>query len=205
MKPMYLVGVVVVVATLAYFFWPFSKHTSITNYPSSGTDIIAYGDSLVAGYGSTDNQGFVSILSQSIGQPIINLGKDGDTTAEALARLPEFDKYHPKVVILLVGGNDYMQRKNMDTAFQNIASIIDDLQKRGAVVVLVGARLNVVVGNFDKQYQALVSKYHVAYVPDVYDGVLGNPKYMFDGVHPNDAGYAIFAERILPTLNSVLK
>ena len=180
------------------------KPADLTNYSSKGTDIIAFGDSLVAGYGADQAHDFVSDLSASINQPIINLGNDGDTTAEALARVNQLDKYNPKVVILLVGGNDYLQKKDMAKAFLNLGQIIASLQKRGAVVVLVGVRVNYYIGNFDSQYEQLVTQHKVAYVPDAMDGVFGNKKYMYDSVHPNNAGYQILASRILPVLKSVI-
>jgi acyl-CoA thioesterase-1 len=199
---------ILLVGYAAYSFWPHTmavKTSDITNYPSKGTDIVAFGDSLVAGYGADDGRDFVSLLSNSINQPIINLGHDGDTTAEALARIHQLDKYKPKVVILLVGGNDYLQKKDMTQAFVNLGQIIEDLQKRGAVVVLVGVRVNYYIGNFDSQYEQLVKQYKVAYVPDAMDGILGNQKYMYDSVHPNNAGYQILADRILPVLKQVLQ
>jgi acyl-CoA thioesterase I len=190
-----------------YLFWPQTpiNIAVLTNYPPQGTDIIAFGDSLVYGYGADDGKDFVSLLSNDINQPIVNLGKDGDTTDGALNRLDDLDRYDPKVVILLVGGNDYLQNKDMTVAFQNLGSIIDAIQKRGAVVVLVGVRANYFVGNFDKQYQALVSQYKVAYVPNAVDGILGNPKLMFDNIHPNNDGYQLLADRIEPVLKEVLR
>jgi len=199
----YILAWVCIVGLLLYYFWPHSVGT-VTNFPSSGTDIVALGDSLVAGYGSSDSQGFVSILSKSVDQRIYNLGVDGDTTTDTLARLNQLDAYKPKVVILLVGGNDYLQRKDMGQAFKNLGTIIQNIQSRGAVVVLVGVRLDQLLGNFDKQYKALVDQYHVAYVPDALDGVIGNPKLMSDSVHPNDAGYKIVADRIEPVLKKML-
>ncbi len=197
---------IILLVGVGYYVWPKPMSAQgITNYPSKGTDVVAFGDSLVVGYGAGSGQDFVSLLSSAIGQPIINLGQDSDTTAGALARIGQFDAYNPKVVILLVGGNDYLQKMDMAQAFANLGAIIENLQKRGVVVVLVGVRVNYFVGNFDPQYEALVKKYKVAYVPDVLDGILGNPKLMSDTVHPNNAGYQLLAERILPTLQQVLK
>ncbi len=191
---------------LAYHFWPNSVDTkNLTNYPSRGTNVVAFGDSLVAGYGADAGRDFVSLLSKDINQPIANLGVDGDTTAGALARIRQLDVYKPKVVIVLVGGNDYLQRKDMVQAFVNLGKIIENIQKRGAVVMLVGVRVNYFIGNFDDQYQELVSKYKVAYIPDALDGVLGNQKYMSDSVHPNNAGYQLIADRIAPTLKALIK
>jgi len=197
---------IVVLGGIAFYFWPKANNAlQLANYPSSGTDIIAFGDSLVAGYGADDNQDFVSDLSKAIGQPIVNLGEDGDTTADALARIHQLDKYNPKVVIVLVGGNDYLQGKDMTQAFQNLGKIIQYIQNKGAVVLLVGVRANYFVGNFDSQYSQLVKQYKVAYVPDVLDGIFGQQQYMFDQVHPNDQGYQLLANRVLPTLQQVIK
>src|SRR5438874_1990589 len=95
---------------VAFVFFYFRSPAPIRNYPSSGTDIVALGDSLVWGQGSDQGKDFVSLLSQKIGQPIINLGVPGDTTEYGLARVNGLDIYHPKVVILLLGGNDYLKR-----------------------------------------------------------------------------------------------
>lgn len=208
MRPLYVVSIALalLLAATAWYFWPHAKAIlTVTNYPSKGTDIVAFGDSLVAGYGSTGGGGFVSILAKSIGVPIVNLGKDGDTTSSALARINSFDKYNPKVVILLVGGNDYLEQQSMTQAFANLGQIIEDIQSRGAVVLLVGVRISPLVGNFDPQFEGLATKYKTAYVPHVMDGILGNKQFMYDSIHPNDAGYALIAERILPTLKTVVQ
>lgn len=176
----------------------------IANYPSQGTDIIAFGDSLVFGTGSKGG-GFVSLLSQNLNTPIINLGVPGDTTADGLARLSQLDAYHPKVVLLLLGGNDYLKRVPPEQTFANLGKIIQNIESRGAIVLLLGVRGGILRDNFAGQYQALAKKYHTAHVSDVLDGLLGNQEYMYDEVHPNDLGYARIAARIEPVLKSLLQ
>ena len=189
----------------AYWFAPRAPQNAITNFPSSGTDIIAFGDSLVEGVGSSEGKDFVSLLSVQIGQPIINLGVSGNTTADALARISELEKYHPKVVLLLLGGNDYIQRVPPEMTFTNLATIIQKIQASGAVVLLLGIRGGVVVDHFNQQFEQLRDTYKTAYVPDMLEGLFGNNQYMSDEVHPNDAGYAIIASRIYPVLQPLLK
>jgi len=194
-----------VLGGILFWFWPKATLANLTNYPSKGTDIIAFGDSLVAGYGADDGKDMVSLLSKDINQPIVNLGIDGDTTSGALARIHQLDKYNPKVVIVLVGGNDYLQHKDMSAAFVNLGKIISYIQSKEAVVLLVGVRLNPILGNFDNQYTQLVKQYKVAYVPDALDGIIGNQKLMYDSIHPNNLGYQLLADRVLPVLQEMVK
>jgi lysophospholipase L1-like esterase len=191
----------VVVGVAFWLLWP---ATEVENYPASGTDIIAFGDSLIAGVGATEGNDMVSILERQIGEPIINLGVPGDTTADGLARLDELDNYDPKVVVLLLGGNDAIQRVPIEETFQNLALIIEDLQSRGAVVVLLGVRSGILGDAFDTEFEQLAREYNTVYVSDVLAGVLGRPALMADAVQPNDAGYAQIADRIMPELRKVI-
>jgi len=68
------------------------------------------------------------------------LGVPGDTTADGLARMSELNAYKPKVVLLLLGGNDYLKRIPQEQTFANLAAIIKDIQSRGAIVLLLGVR-----------------------------------------------------------------
>ena len=177
----------------------------ITNYPSAGTDIIAYGDSLVQGVGSTFGGDFVSVLSKKIGRPIVNLGRSGDTTADGLARISDLDKYNPKVVLLLLGGNDYLKKIPPNETEVNLIKIIKNIQARGAIVVLLGVRGGLITDRFEKMYKDLSKRNQTAYVQDVLRGLIFNTNYMFDTIHPNNAGYALIAEKIYPTLVRVIK
>ena len=192
-----------VAAAAVYLF--FFNAAPITNYPSVGTDIVAFGDSLVAGTGATEGRGFVSLLSTAIGQPVINLGVPGNTTQDGFARMSELNAYKPKVVLLLLGGNDYLKRIPQEQTFANLAAIIKDVQSRGAIVLLLGVRGGLFGDHFSGGFEDLRGAYHTAYVSDVLDGLLGDKKYMSDQIHPNDAGYAKIAERITPVLKKLLQ
>lgn len=189
--------------TMAMLYYAFKQ--PITNYPSAGTDIIAFGDSLVQGVGSTEANNFVSVLSRKIHKQIINLGHHGDTTAKGIARLKELDAYNPKVVILLFGGNDYLQSVPIPQIEKNLSVLVENIQARGAVVVLAAVRGGIFNDNFDKMYKNLRDKYHTAYLSDVLEGLYGNQNLMSDFVHPNNEGYMIIAERLYPVMKKVLK
>ncbi|PIR40833.1 MAG: arylesterase [Candidatus Yonathbacteria bacterium CG10_big_fil_rev_8_21_14_0_10_43_136] len=193
----------VILVSLGIYY--FSHTAPITNYPSKGTDIIAFGDSLVEGLGSTSGNDFVSLLSRKIGQPIINLGHAGDTTADSIARISKLNDYNPKVVLLLLGGNDHLRKIPITDTHKNLAVLIENIQARGAVVLLLGVRGGLFNDKFDTEFEALRNTYHTAFVSDVLDGLFGNDKYMSDVIHPNDIGYAMIADRIYTVLIEVLK
>lgn len=193
--------VVIVAFGIFYFFRP----TPITNYPSHGSDIIAFGDSLVEGVGSTEGNDFVSLLSKKIGQPIINLGHAGDTTADGILRIGVLDKYNPRVVLLLLGGNDHLKKIPLPDTHNNLAVLIENIQARGAIVILLGVRGGLFNDRFDTEFEDLQDTYHTAFVPDVLDGLFGNTQYMSDAVHPNNTGYKIIADRIYPVLVKMIE
>ena len=202
----YIIGTFAVALILGFWYFTGEKSLSVRNFPSAGTDIIAFGDSLVQGTGaSTQERNFVSLLSQKLGRPIVNLGVPGNTTADGIARLAELDQYSPKVVLLLLGGNDHLRKVPIDTTFANLGAIIQNLQSRGAVVLLLGIKGNLFGDQFKPRFEKLRGTYHTAYVSDVLDGLFGKTQFMSDSIHPNDAGYAKIADRIYPELIKLLK
>lgn len=166
--------------------------------------IVAFGDSLVHGTGSSGG-GFVTLLSQRLGQEILNLGRPGDTTAAGLARVDEVVALQPSVVILLLGGNDVLRRIPPQTTFQNLAVIIERLQDGGAAVLLVGVRGGLLHDPYAGQFEALAERYRTAHVADALRDVFLDADYMADQVHPNDAGYARIADRVQPVLAGMLR
>jgi acyl-CoA thioesterase-1 len=204
-KILILLVVAVIMGLIASFFF---LHASpkIQNYPTSQSGpIVAFGDSLVYGTGSTKGHDFVSVLSSKIDEPIINLGKPGDTTANGIDRVQDVLLLHPRIVILLLGGNDFLQRVPLEQTFTNLKSIIVTLQKQGIIVVLLGVRGGVLVDHFSTPFSDLATQTKSAYVPDVLDGLIGHSDLMSDQVHPNDTGYGLIANKIYPVLKSVLQ
>ena len=195
-----MTGVLILIG-IYYLF----NNENITNYPSRGTDIIAFGDSLVEGMGSSGGNDFVSLLSKKIDQPIINLGHSGDTTEDGVKRIGELDKYNPKIVILLLGGNDSLKKISISDTHKNLEIIIKNIQSRGAIVLLLGVRGGIFNDVFDKEFKNLSSNYHTAFASDILGGLFGDVRYMSDIIHPNNLGYEIIANRIYPVINKILK
>lgn len=196
-----LVITIVCLGIISYLY-----KTPIKNANSSGTNIIAFGDSLVYGVGSTSGNDIFSILSRRIGEPIINKGVSGNTTVDALQRL-ESDVLanDPKIVFVLLGGNDYLQKIPKETTFKNLATIIQKIQDKGSAVILLGVRGGIFIDRFEEDYKILSETYQTGFVPNVLEGLITNRKYMFDSIHPNDAGYKIVADKIFPELNRLIK
>jgi len=195
---------VAVTVVLLAFYLLYKPEAKITNYPSSGTDIIAFGDSLVEGVGSTEDGGFVRMLSQDLRITIINLGVSGDTTQSALSRLGQISKYKPKVVIVLLGGNDFLQKAPEEQIFKNLDQIVVAIHRTGAVILLVGVEGHILTSGHEKLFRELAERRGTAYVPDILDDIFGQDDFMSDNLHPNDRGYRIMADRIKPVLEKML-
>ena len=171
---------------------------SIINERSQGVAIVAFGDSLTSGYQMATGESYPEQLSRLIGRPIVNRGVSGNTTADGLARL-EADvlSESPRLVLLSLGANDMVRRQPIDETFANLRQIVDRIQARGALVVLIGVEgLPLVHGDYGARYRALARETGCVYVPDMLDGVFGDSGLMVDQFHPNAAGYARIARRI---------
>jgi len=191
---------------LVFYFGYWRKVFQRATCPQKEGVIIAFGDSLVEGYGVEKNENFVFLLSQKTGNIILNKGKSGDTTESALARIKEdVLENNPRLVILLLGGNDFLKREKKEKVFTNLEKIIDQIKESGGEVILVGIKGNL-FGNreIDRQFRDLSKKKKVFYVENVLEGIIGNPKLMFDAIHPNAKGHQKMAEKIYPVLEKAL-
>ncbi len=172
--------------------------------PSGEVTVVAFGDSLTAGFGTTGNGDYVSLLSNRTGVAIINAGRIGDTTADALGRMDgAVLSRDPDIVSVLLGGNDLLQGVPVQQRISNITTIVERIRAEGAVVVLVGVG-NPPIDPFDGALAGLASQTSSSYVPAILDGILGVPGLMADVIHPNNAGHAIMADRIEPALRAAL-
>ncbi len=202
-KLLLLIGILVIVVDISFFV--FGRQTHIKNYPPKDGPLVAFGDSLVAGYGSTEGHDFVSLLSAQIGEPIINLGVSGDTTADGLKRIDEVLEINPRIVMVLLGGNDFLRKVPREETFATLRTIINRIQESGAIVVVLGVRGGLLSDNADQLFKKVAEETGSAYVPNVLSGLFADGRYMSDAIHPNDAGYARVAEKVLPILQKILK
>jgi acyl-CoA hydrolase len=155
--------------------------------------------------GATEGNDFVSKVSRSLNEPIENFGVSGDTTRDGLARVDEAVARHPSVAIILLGGNDYLRRIPQEETFENLRTIVEKFQTDGALTVVLGVRGGLLSDNYADDYARLAKDTNSVYVSDVLKNLLGNKQFMSDQIHPNDAGYAIIAERVFAAVRPVVK
>jgi lysophospholipase L1-like esterase len=199
-----LVAVGVTIAALVT--WLLGARGPEAARPTSGERIIAFGDSLVQGVGASPGRDMVSILSRRLGVPIVNAGRSGDTTGAALARLDSAVlSRNPRIVMVLLGGNDMLRRVPRATMFENLDAIVTRIRARGAAVILVSVEIGFGTGVDGRSYEELAERTSSALVRDVLDGIFGRQALMADGIHPNDRGYEIVADRIEPALRDLVE
>lgn len=197
-----IVGILVLLVGGFFIYKNFGGY-KIKNTPAKGTKIVAFGDSLVEGVGSSKGNDFISLVATKIGKPIINLGKSGDTTKTALLRLNSLLAQKPDVAIVLLGGNDYLHRIPKEETFKNLETIVNKLQANGTAVLLLGVRGGAIRDTYASDYKKFARSHGTGYVSNVLENLLGNKELMYDTIHPNDTGYAIIADRVAPAVEKL--
>ena len=162
----------------------------------SGDNIICFGDSLTYGTGAAPNKSYPAQLSEMIGQPVINAGIPGNTTADGLKRL-ESDvlERSPRLVLITLGGNDMKNGIDKKIAFKNLKKIVEAIQAKRALVVLGGVKLLFWDRGYEEEYEKLAEETGIILIPNVLKGLIGHNDLMSDAIHPNAAGYEIMAKR----------
>ena len=178
-----------------------SDHKPLAPAKPTGETIICFGDSLTFGTGAGKGMDYPSQLAKMLGKPVLNQGIPGDTTARALGRLDrDVLSKNPAVVLITLGGNDLKNGLSKDFAFDNLKSIVESIQERGAKVIIGGVKIPDVDRGFGKAYEELAKQTGATLIPNIYEGILGNPQLMSDPIHPNGAGYRIIARRFYNAL-----
>jgi len=178
--------------------------------------ILAFGDSLTAGYGVPRGSGYPEQLQSKLDglgykYRLVNMGISGDTTSGGRARMKAALDVMPAVVILELGANDGLRGQPVTEMQANLEEMITEFQKRGAKVILAGMTLPrnygaAYVKSFEEVFRSLAKKYNLALIPFFLEGVAGNPKYTLDDfLHPNAEGYVLVTDIVMKTLQPVLK
>jgi len=191
-----LIAAAVAAVIAAWLLWP-SRYARVANLGSHGSSVIAFGDSLTAGYGAQQGEDYPSKLSSLLGTSVINAGASGDTTESALTRIDnDVLSRNPRVVIVGLGGNDFLQGVPIATTERNLRSAVRAIHGAGAMVVILGFRFPSLGASYEKMYASVASDERCLLIPDLLDGILSNPSLKSDEIHPNVRGYQLMAERV---------
>ena len=173
----------------------------------AGTVALFLGDSLTAGTGSSREQAFPALVAQQTGWNVINAGVPGDTSSGARDRLPGLlDEHRPAVVVVTIGGNDFLRKLPIEQTKANIDAMLAAIATAGAVPVLVAvpqpSLLGAASGSLSDAplYAQLASTHRAAFLPEAIARILGDQSLKADPIHPNAAGQARLADRLLALL-----
>jgi acyl-CoA thioesterase-1 len=177
--------------------------------------LVAFGDSLTAGYGVKVNESFAAQLQMALQAKghkvtIINAGVSGDTTAGGLERLAWTLQPKPDGVILELGANDALRGVDPKETRANLDKMLAVLISKNIDVLLAGMKSPTNWGpdyakEFDAIYPDLAAKYHVALYPFFLEGVALDRAYTQpDGLHQTAKGVAEIVKRILPDVEAQL-
>ena len=196
--------------TLQSLFCLFLLSTmSLSVIASNQIKIMLYGDSLMAGYGLSQNENLSSALSSmfNVGESkvqIINASVSGNTSSNGLARLDWSLADKPDIVILCLGANDMLRGIDPELTKQNLNKMIEKMLQNGAKVIFAGMRSPDSMGKnyqqkFDLIYKELAEEHDVIFMPFLLEGVALEKDYLQnDYKHPNTLGVDIMASNLYP-------
>jgi acyl-CoA thioesterase-1 len=178
--------------------------------------IVAFGDSLTAGYGVGPGKSYPDCLQRDLDADgyhyrIVNLGVIGDTSKDGLARIKDVLAQRPVLTIVAIGGNDGLRGIPVSEMSSNLDAILGTLKRSGTKIVIGGITLPPNYGVnyvkvFNAVYPTLAAKYQVPLLPFMLDGVWNHPDLMQkDGIHPTAPGNEIVARKFLPLIEPLLK
>ena len=177
--------------------------------------ILAFGDSLTAGYGLPAEQAFpvkleAALRAKGHDVTIINGGVSGDTAGDGLARLEWSLSEDVDAAIVAFGGNDVLRGLPPEQAEQALDKIMDILKARGLPTLVAGMLAPPNLGAdygaaFNGIYPRLAEKHGALLYPFFLDGVAAIARLnQADGLHPTGEGVDVIVARMLPTVEELL-
>jgi len=165
--------------------------------------ILAFGDSLTAGKGVQQQHSYPAVLGRLANRNVINAGINGETTQQALARLPAvLAKFQPKLVILFSGGNDFLRKVPVHQTKANLQQMLELIQQSGASVLLVGVPEKKLFADSAELYTELSEDNAVPLQDEIVANLMVRASMKSDFVHFNEKGYHALAEAIYQSLIS---
>lgn len=171
--------------------------------------ILAFGDSLTAGYGVDPADSYPAQLERKLrsdGYPVkvINGGISGETSSAALNRLDWMLKTKPDIVIVETGGNDALRGIDLSITRANISEIVHQFDESGTVVIVAGLQIIQNLGatyttDLAAIYPQVAEEHEVILIPFFLEGVAADPDLnQADFIHPTAEGYTVLVDHIYP-------
>jgi acyl-CoA thioesterase-1 len=175
----------------------------------AGTVVLAFGDSVTHGTGAQPGQDYPSLLAQQTGWQVINAGIPGDTARAAKDRLSLLLQEHqPQLVIVELGGNDFLRKRQAARVKQDLHSIVATSEDFGAITVLIAVpRLSLLRAGMGALkdadiYAELAAETQVVLIQNIFSDVLSDVTLRADPVHPNAEGYQVFTRELIAALKA---
>ena len=163
--------------------------------------VLAFGDSLTYGTGATEEESYPAQLERLIGRRVVRAGVPGEVTAQALERLPRaLDEHSPRLVLLCIGGNDFLRRLGTSQAEANVRAMVKLARERGVDVVLIGTPEPGPTLAPPAFFAAIAADFRLPYEDAAMAQVLRDNALKSDPIHPNARGYRVIAERLAERL-----
>ena len=178
--------------------------------------IVAFGDSLTAGFGLLEKESYPYLLQEKLkadgfDYEVLNAGVSGDTSIGGLERIDwVLEQENVQILILELGANDLLRRMPVNKMKKNLAAIIEKAQKKKIRILLCGMLAPPTIGaqyqsDFQMTFPDLASQYKVAFLPFLLENVALNPDLnQPDGIHPNAEGEKIMTDNVYKALKPLL-
>ncbi len=168
---------------------------------NSSAVILAFGDSLTEGVGTSNEQAYPAVLAQLSGRTVISSGVPGEVSSEGLNRLPaELERIKPDLLILLHGGNDILRNQSPQALKQNLDAMISLAQSQDIPVLLIGVPEKKLFSDAAPLYSELAERHNLVFIEDLLSELLREPGMKSDSVHLNAQGYRALAQGIYDAL-----
>lgn len=178
--------------------------------------IVAFGDSLTAGFGLTEKESYPYLLQEKLkadgyNYEVVNAGISGDTSLGGLERIDwSLEQENVQILVLELGGNDLLRGLSPKQMKLNLEKIIQKAKAKNVKVLLCGMLAPPTMGaqyqrDFVNAFPDLANEYDVEFLAFVLEGIALDKKLnQPDGIHPNAAGAVIMTENIYKALQPLL-
>ena len=184
---------------------------------SNKPKIVAFGDSLTAGFGLAEKDSYPYLLQEKLkadgyDYEVVNAGVSGDTSLGGLERIDwSLGQENVRILILELGANDMLRGLSVPKMKANLDQIIKKAKAKNVTVLLCGlfppdAPVSKSQNEFAVAYRDLAKENNVAFLPFLLENVGGVKNLnQADGIHPNAEGEKIMTETVYKALKPLLK